>query len=522
MPRGLIPQGFVQHSELVVWNEELARSYGDDCCSICHENFTTTVPDICRVLDCSHVFHAKCVDLWFIKATFCPLCKTDLKVPCKNTSSQRSLGRSSSVGSSSLRSGQILVGHSNSDPLLLQILQEAPHRNSPPLTPDRHVNSTPSLSVSFSERSLPVMGISQSARSLGILSASSSGPLPAVQEVSEEARAADDAQRSVGSDTPSPSHADVLSDPSSPFDAETRLTSRSEESPEAVLETPSAEDRLHSAAGVIAELSQPDLSSCPSGRKQEDGESSLPSLDAGADGCDEASSARKRQPEQLPAQQHGGRSVLEPAAGSSSAVVRQPQPKRILAPVSMGNGPALHALGGMRSSDSVPVPLPPPPIGGLRSADSIPLTTLLALSAQERSAMMSDQLSHSVGATGSSTSPLLQSSVSISRARLPATESGLPAGRHPEAREGGVPYEQLYRSSSMLQTQAPPRRNPGSVTAPPMAQMPAPGPQLGRLRLAQAPGGYIVVQSAAAQHGPRTYQPLRPIRPVIAPGGRIG
>lgn len=225
MPRGLIPEAFVQQSELVVWSEGMTSIHKNDGCAICHEAFSSAVPDICRVLDCSHVFHAKCVDLWFIKATFCPLCKSDLKLTYRNTSSQRSLGRSShtssqmSLGqgshSSSLRSGQILVGHSNSDPALLRILQEHPHTlgpqhpasgRSPPATPElvRQGGSTPSLNLSYSDRSLPVMGSSRSERSVGILSSSSSGALPAVQELSDEARFADDSQRSHSSNPPSP------------------------------------------------------------------------------------------------------------------------------------------------------------------------------------------------------------------------------------------------------------------------------------------------------------------------------
>jgi len=229
MPKGLVQESFVHHSALVVWNESVSNVYKHDTCAICHEAFSATVPDICRVLDCAHVFHARCVDIWFIKATFCPLCKSDLKSTYRNTSSQRSLGRSSqtsshrSLGSrsqsSSLRSGQILVGHSNSDPALLREMnRENPtqhlmlhqqhsagllHRISPPTTPDR---SMASLAISFSDRSLhehlaTVLGSSRSERSVGILSSSSSGALPAVQEVSDETRAADELPRS---DTPSP------------------------------------------------------------------------------------------------------------------------------------------------------------------------------------------------------------------------------------------------------------------------------------------------------------------------------
>lgn len=206
----------MHHSALVVWNQHTSTAYKHDTCAICHEAFSTSVPDICRVLDCAHVFHARCVDIWFIKATFCPLCKRDLKSSYRNTSSQRSLGRSSqtsshrSLGSrsqsSSLRSGQILFGHSNSDPALLRenpVLHQQHsagllHRGSPPATPDRSIAS---LAISFSDRSLhehlaTVMGSSRSERSIGILSSSSSGALPAVQEVSDETRGADELSRS--------------------------------------------------------------------------------------------------------------------------------------------------------------------------------------------------------------------------------------------------------------------------------------------------------------------------------------
>lgn len=209
MPRGLLEAGYVMQTNLALWNETMAASHKNDGCAICQEAFT--VPDIVRVLDCGHVFHAKCVDPWFIKATFCPLCKRDLKLV--RTNSQRSVGRSSQTSSrseSSLRTGQILVGHSNSDPALLGILENhsmgVVHRSSPPTTPDRlaHFHSATSLTISYSDRSLPIMGSSRSERSIGILSSSSSGALPAVQEASDEARAAEDSQRSHSSNPPSP------------------------------------------------------------------------------------------------------------------------------------------------------------------------------------------------------------------------------------------------------------------------------------------------------------------------------
>lgn len=225
MPRGLIQEAFVQHSELVVWTESLAISQKHDSCAICHEAFDAAVPDICRVLECQHIFHAKCVDLWFIKATFCPMCKNDLKLThsYKHTSSQRSLGRSShdsshySLGSrsqSSLRSGQLIVGQSNSDPALLRILQEHPiglfHRT-PPVTPDRHHESAPNLSTLVVSSSDPALAVSRS--DFGLHpdipehSPSSSILLPSVQEVSDEARAADESPWPVLCVGPAPAHA---------------------------------------------------------------------------------------------------------------------------------------------------------------------------------------------------------------------------------------------------------------------------------------------------------------------------
>eukprot|EP00927_Polykrikos_kofoidii_P043536 TRINITY_DN37603_c0_g1_i1.p1 TRINITY_DN37603_c0_g1~~TRINITY_DN37603_c0_g1_i1.p1 ORF type:complete len:787 (+),score=89.13 TRINITY_DN37603_c0_g1_i1:80-2440(+) len=238
MPRGLIPEAFVNHSELVVWNTALSSEYKHDGCAICHEAFSTEVPEICRVLDCLHVFHAKCVDLWFIKATFCPLCKHDLKtqrnaLPTRaatqspepavgfqgasasqrplgsprprltrtlrmHTSSQRSLGGQShtssyrSLGSrshaSSLRSGQILVGHSNSDPVLLRVLQAQEAERAAAEATSIELRPEGEEHFEEGEEHSEVLHSSRSERSVGLLSASSSGAaLPAVHEVSEEA-----------------------------------------------------------------------------------------------------------------------------------------------------------------------------------------------------------------------------------------------------------------------------------------------------------------------------------------------
>ena len=45
----------------------------DDTCSICLENYNEK--DLCRVLDCGHVFHQKCCDDWLKTKDTCPYCR---------------------------------------------------------------------------------------------------------------------------------------------------------------------------------------------------------------------------------------------------------------------------------------------------------------------------------------------------------------------------------------------------------------------------------------------------------------
>jgi len=51
---------------------------GNDDCPICLENFQEG--DTVRELKaCSHVFHKSCVDLWLLRSSECPLCKTKVQ-----------------------------------------------------------------------------------------------------------------------------------------------------------------------------------------------------------------------------------------------------------------------------------------------------------------------------------------------------------------------------------------------------------------------------------------------------------
>ncbi|KAH9611764.1 hypothetical protein KSS87_009028 [Heliosperma pusillum] len=47
-------------------------------CAVCLDNFK--VGDKCRILpNCDHWFHVHCVDMWLMKAPFCPLCRSNAK-----------------------------------------------------------------------------------------------------------------------------------------------------------------------------------------------------------------------------------------------------------------------------------------------------------------------------------------------------------------------------------------------------------------------------------------------------------
>lgn len=45
----------------------------DKTCVICLDEF---IPgDTLRILSCTHIFHANCVDIWFRKSLNCPICR---------------------------------------------------------------------------------------------------------------------------------------------------------------------------------------------------------------------------------------------------------------------------------------------------------------------------------------------------------------------------------------------------------------------------------------------------------------
>ncbi|KAL6973256.1 hypothetical protein U1Q18_027438 [Sarracenia purpurea var. burkii] len=51
-------------------------------CAVCLESFK--VGEMCRLLpNCSHSFHARCIDSWLSKTALCPICRTRARSPRK-------------------------------------------------------------------------------------------------------------------------------------------------------------------------------------------------------------------------------------------------------------------------------------------------------------------------------------------------------------------------------------------------------------------------------------------------------
>lgn len=50
-------------------------------CAICLDSFKNE--ELCRIFpNCTHVFHAHCVDLWLVRRLTCPTCRTPFLVRC--------------------------------------------------------------------------------------------------------------------------------------------------------------------------------------------------------------------------------------------------------------------------------------------------------------------------------------------------------------------------------------------------------------------------------------------------------
>jgi Zn finger protein HypA/HybF involved in hydrogenase expression len=75
-----VPVGLIQKNLIDKSTVEL-NFFEDNFCVICQENIDTNIyldTSIMRVLKCTHCFHVKCIDTWFIENNKCPTCKSDL------------------------------------------------------------------------------------------------------------------------------------------------------------------------------------------------------------------------------------------------------------------------------------------------------------------------------------------------------------------------------------------------------------------------------------------------------------
>jgi hypothetical protein len=65
-------------NEVLQQNTEIINSVTGQNCSICQDSIITT--DSCRRLNaCHHVFHRTCIDEWFERSVFCPVCRHDVR-----------------------------------------------------------------------------------------------------------------------------------------------------------------------------------------------------------------------------------------------------------------------------------------------------------------------------------------------------------------------------------------------------------------------------------------------------------
>ena len=103
--KGLSLEQLMRVSEVKVFTEEMqVEEHGGSRCVLCGDDFQVN-KEIVRELDCGCHFHHQCIDTWFVKNTFCPLCKKS-HVPqrglsrCGSANSVESLGSNYSGNSS--------------------------------------------------------------------------------------------------------------------------------------------------------------------------------------------------------------------------------------------------------------------------------------------------------------------------------------------------------------------------------------------------------------------------------------
>ena len=74
IPRGITIKDLIEKTELKTYNRMLNS---DNKCHICNEDYSNQ--DICRIINnCSHYYHANCIDNWFINQKNCPICNQNI------------------------------------------------------------------------------------------------------------------------------------------------------------------------------------------------------------------------------------------------------------------------------------------------------------------------------------------------------------------------------------------------------------------------------------------------------------
>ena len=74
IPRGISIKELIEKTELKNYNNIINS---ENKCHICNEDYASM--DICRVItNCSHYYHANCVDNWFVSGKNCPICNQNI------------------------------------------------------------------------------------------------------------------------------------------------------------------------------------------------------------------------------------------------------------------------------------------------------------------------------------------------------------------------------------------------------------------------------------------------------------
>ena len=78
-PRGVPPDTLEKLAPKATYGSVVSenhRVHGGGECVVCQARFAPA--DGVRLLPCSHLYHAECIDAWLCRATGCPVCRHDV------------------------------------------------------------------------------------------------------------------------------------------------------------------------------------------------------------------------------------------------------------------------------------------------------------------------------------------------------------------------------------------------------------------------------------------------------------